>query len=108
MINTYRWYIQALETYPNFNGYDYYVHKVFWRYNATNENGVTSDITSISTFNDTDYTIDNSYHDYDSLTESEVISWLELKEDVSSLQSKLDNIINDKINPTSLNLPLPW
>lgn len=105
MANTYRWYIYEMEVIPNLNGLINFVSKISWRYNATNENGVSSNIEGITTYNDENGA---EYIDYYSLTEEEVNNWLNNQENIIELQNKLDNMINDIINPVVITLPLPW
>lgn len=108
MANTYRWYINSLETYPTFDGYDLFVTKVNWRYNATNENGVTSNIEGMTTFNSVNDTIEHPYVLYTNLTENEVTEWLDEYNDIISLREKLDILIDEQVNPVIVTLPLPW
>lgn len=100
----YRWIIYSLNTIPSFEGYDNFVTGVNWRYNATSDSGLTANIEGQSNFN----SLNGQYINYTSLTESTVISWIESVEDMSNLQEKLDIIINQKIAPQIVNLPLPW
>jgi len=101
---TYRWFIYSLNTIPNFEGYENFVTGVSWRYNATSDSGLTANIEGQSSFNN----LNGQYINYSSLNENTVISWIEGTENVSLLQEKLDNIINQKISPQIVNLPLPW
>jgi len=108
MANTYRWYINELQTYPEFNGITNFVTNVIWRYNADNGSGTTANLFGQTVFNELIENPENPYVPYSSLTENEVVIWLETYNDVVSLQLKLDGIINEQINPLILNLPLPW
>lgn len=101
---TYRWFIYSLNTIPNFEGYNDFVTGVNWRYNATSDSGLTANIEGQSNFNN----LSGQYINYSSLTENTVISWIEGTENIALLQEKLDNIINQKITPQIINLPLPW
>lgn len=105
MANTYRWYIYEMETIQDFNGFTNFVCKIRWRYNATNENGITADIVDQTTYN---HRSENPYVEYNDISESITIQWLEETVDLVSLQTKLDNIINEKTNPSVVTLPLPW
>ena len=105
MANTYRWYIYEMQVIPEFNGLSNFVTKINWRYNATNETGITADIEGMTIYNEE---TQDSYTDYYSLTEEEVNLWLDSQENILELQSKLDSIINEKINPIIITLPTPW
>jgi hypothetical protein len=94
-----------MQVIPNFNGLSNFVSKINWRYNATNENGITADIEGMTTYNDSN---ENNYIDYYSLTEDEIIAWLNSQENILDLQYKLDSTINEKLNPVIVTLPLPW
>jgi len=94
-----------MQVIPSYNGLSNFVTKITWRYNATNENGMTADIEGMTTFNEISQ---DPYIDYYSLTEEEVILWLNSQENILDLQNKLDNIINEKINPIIITLPTPW
>jgi hypothetical protein len=105
MNNTYRWFINEMEVIPNFNGLTNFVSKIIWRYNAINESGYTANIEGITTYNEESQ---DPYVDYYSLTESDVISWLDQQENILDLQTKLNNIITELMFPTIISLPLPW
>ena len=105
MGNTYRWYIYEMEVIPEFEGLQNFVTKIKWRYNATNENGLTSNIEGMTTYNEIN---EETYIDYFSLTEDEVRMWLDSQENILELQSKLDSNIFEKNNPVVQTLPLPW
>ena len=102
---TYTWYIYEMETIPNYNGQQNFVSKIYWRYNAVSNDGFVANIESISTFNEQNGT---NYTQYSDLTQDLVIGWLEVTNNMSELQYKLDCIINEKRNPPVVVLPLPW
>ena len=105
MTNTYSWFIYEMETYPMFNGFPNFVSKIRWKYTAASEDGFSSNIEGMNTFNQES---GNGYIDYYSLTESEVFLWLDSTNDIFQLQSRLDVIIEEKRNPPVVVLPLPW
>jgi len=101
----YTWYIYEMETIPNYNGQQNFVSKIYWRYNAVSNDGFVANIEGISTFNSQNGT---NYTQYSDLTQDLVIGWLEISNDMSDLQYKLNSIINEKRNPPVVVLPLPW
>lgn len=101
---TYKWIIYNLSVIPSFEGHNNFVAIINWRYNATSDSGIVANIEGQTNFN----TICDSFIDYNNLTENDVISWIESTEDIDSLKQKLDNAINEKINPQIVSLPIPW
>lgn len=108
MATTFRWYINELDSIPDYNGYPYFVTKISYRYNAVNDSGYSADITGQIFFNEVNDTPEHPYVQYSGLTQTEVIEWLNTYSDVSTLQSQLEAIISDKMNPPVVSLPLPW
>jgi hypothetical protein len=106
MANTYRWYINELDVMPDFNGYNNFITRIIWRYNATNQDGINVNLEGQLTFNEENG--QEPYLPYNSITEQEVIDWLNTYQDVASLQAQLDKMMDEKVNPTIVNLPLPW
>jgi hypothetical protein len=104
MANTYRWYINELDVMPNFNGYSNFITRVVWRYNATNELGISVNLDGQLTFNEAP----DPYVPYNLITEQQVIDWLDTYQDVASLQAQLDTMVEEKTNPKIVTLPLPW
>lgn len=108
MANTYRWYINQLQTYPVFSGVTDFVSNVVWRYNADNGEGYSAYLFGQTTFNTVIDTPENPYISYSALTEVKVTEWLDTYSDVVGLQSSLTEMINEQINPPIIVLPLPW
>ena len=108
MATTYRWYINQMDTIPDFSGYTYYISRIFYRYNAINDSGYTANVVGQLTFNELPSNPQDPYVPYSAITENDVIIWLDTYTDVSALQSQLDTNLNEQMNPTILNLPLPW
>ena len=108
MANTYRWYINQLQTYPVFSGVTDFVSNVVWRYNADNGEGYSAYLFGQTTFNEVIDTPEHPYVQYSALTETEVTEWLDTYSDVIGLQANLTEMINEQINPPSVVLPLPW
>ena len=103
----FRWYINEMDTYPEYDGYNYFVTKVSWRYNATNDSGYTTNIMGQSTYNVVNDTVEHPYVQYSALTETEVIEWLDAGENTITLREQLENNLNEQMNPPIVCLPLP-
>lgn len=108
MANTYRWYINELQTIPTYSGYTDFVTNVVWRYYADNGEGYDAYLFGQTTFNEVNDTPEHAYVPYSALTEVEVVEWLDTHADITTLQTRLTEMINEKINPPIIVLPLPW
>jgi hypothetical protein len=81
---------------------------VYWTRNASTEaNGITystnlSGAMACTTPSPTDFTA------YPDLTFEQVCGWLDAGVDVPALDSKLDTLLGNLINPPVVSLPLPW
>ena len=108
MANTYRWYINQLQTIPTFSGVTDFVSNVNWRYDANDGEGYSAYLFGQTTFNVLIDTPENPYIPYSALTEVNVTEWLDTYADVVNLQTKLTSMIDEQINPPIITLPLPW
>lgn len=104
-MNTYNWIISALDCKVNEDNLQDVVYTVHWRYNATNEDGITAEIygaQNIDSPNPEDFT------PYNEITKEQVIGWLEATIDVQKMKDNLDKQINLIVNPVNVTLPLPF
>ena len=104
-MNNYNWIISALDCKVKEDDMTDVVYTVHWRYNATNENGITAEVygaQDISSPNPEDFT------PYDQITKEQVIGWLESSMDVAEMNKNLDEQINLIVNPVSVTLPPPF
>jgi hypothetical protein len=108
MANTYRWYINQLQTLPTFSGVTDFVTNVIWRYNADNGEGYSAYLFGQTTFNKLIDTPQQPYIPYSALTENQVTDWLNTYADVTGLEARLTKMIDEQINPPIIVLPLPW
>jgi len=102
---TYDWTISALECKVKEDDMTDVVYIVHWRYNATDENGITAGTygaQSVSSPSPEDFT------PYDQLTKEQVVGWLEADIDVPAMNLNLDEQINLIINPVDVTLPPPF
>jgi hypothetical protein len=102
---TYTWSIFRLDCAPLENGLTDVVKVIHWGLTGIDENGV-------SAYFNNSYPLPSptpeQFTDYSTLTEADVIGWLEGNLDVGYLQTYLANEITSKYNPPITPLPLPW
>lgn len=104
-MNTYNWVISALDCKVDENNLQDVVYTVHWRYNATNEDGITAEVygaQSVSSPTTEDFT------PYDQLTKEQVVGWLEASLDVPAMNEGLDKQIELIVHPVDVTLPLPF
>jgi len=104
MSNTYTWHVSLLETAPSENGLTDVVKVVHWTLQAADGVNTTSCYGSVAVGSPTP----EHFTNYASLTESQVIGWLETALDVEQLKGSLDKTLQDLANPPIITLPLPW
>lgn len=108
MSNTYSWVISELESYPTQDGFTDVVFNIHWRRQATDGLGHNADIYGTQTVV---LTPDEPFTPYNALTETQVVSWLELAlgpEKLASQVASLDKQIEDQVNPPVISPALPW
>lgn len=111
MANTYFWTINKLDVYPTEDTLTDVVYNVHYTYTATssqtdsNGNNYTADIIGTTTVDAPD---PDNYTEFNDLVKSDVVGWVESALDVDLLQDSLDNIITEKITPTSESKDVPW
>jgi hypothetical protein len=122
MTTTYQWNIQALDCVPQEDGHTDVVVTAHWTVLATSSEGKTfkdidgNDFTvpyTSSVYGTQSFTYDSgkAFIPYDSLTQDEVVSWVQEGmgiDAVTALQENLDNQIEAQINPPIVTPPLPW
>jgi hypothetical protein len=110
---TYNWTISAVECKVKENNLEKVIQTIHWRYNGTNEDGVSHEMYGAEVLPEPD---PNSFLDFNNVTESVAIEWLESifseitdNEEVSrldSMKSKIAEAIELAINPVIVTLPL--
>ena len=88
MANTYKWTINALDAKISHDSKDNVINTIHWGYSAVDDDDDTKVASSIGTHS-VEYDADN-FTEYDSLQESDVISWLEDELDVDAMKAGLD------------------
>lgn len=105
IVNT--WNIQQLDAYPELDGEQDVVFTVHWQLNATDGTYAGSVYGSVGvTLNP-----DAPFVPYASLTEAQVIGWVQDalgEEQVASYEANVAQQIENQINPPVVTPPLPW
>ena len=102
---TYTWSISKLDCAPLENGLTNVVKIIYWGLTGTDENGVSA---SMSNSYPLSSPSPEEFVDYLTLTEEDVIVWLESNLDVGYIKTKLANEIVSQYNPPITSLPFPW
>lgn len=104
-MNTYTWFIAALDCKIDENNLQDVVYNVSWKYNAINENNVMA-----LTYGDllVPSPSPEDFTPYSELTKEQVVGWLEAGLDVPALTLELDKQIELIVNPVDVTLPLPF
>ena len=102
---TYTWSISKLDCAPLENGLTNVVKTIYWGLTGTDENGVSA---SMSNSYPLSSPSPEGFADYLTLTEEDVIVWLESNLDVGYIKTKLSNEIASQYNPPITSLPFPW
>lgn len=122
---TFNYFVTSMLSYPQYESETDVVFKVFFNYigNETvtvqTKDPITGEPKSInknytaqiSDSVDVTYQAGEPFTPYDNLTPTQVINWIENSVNpgvVSAWQTLITNNINNQINPTQQQLPLPW
>jgi hypothetical protein len=107
MATTYNWTIQAMDCVPQEDGHTDVVVVAHWNVSAT-DGTYTSSAYGTQSFT---YDAGKAFIPYASLTQAEVVTWVQDSmgaESVASLEANLDTQIANQINPPIVTPPLPW
>lgn len=107
-MNTYNWIISALECKVLEDGFTNLISTVHWRYNATNENGITVDTYGAQSVGSETPPVKETFVPYESITKEIIIGWLEVKIDVLVMNESLDDQIALKEKPVIIFPSLPF
>jgi hypothetical protein len=102
---TYKWTFSAFDCRIDEDGMQDVVTTVHWRYNGTNEDGISAEIygaQSVPTPNPETFT------PYPNLSEDQVIGWMEETMDVESMQKNIAEQIELIVHPVNVTLPPPF
>lgn len=106
MANTYKWTINALDAKISHDSKDNVINTIHWGYSAVDNDDATKTASSIGTHSVT-YDADN-FTEYASLTEENVIAWLEAGLDVDSMKASLDAQIELMKTPVDKTFHTPF
>ncbi len=100
----YKWIITKMDTATSEDGLTDVVKSIYWRYQAKEDSYLLELYGERKLFTPSP----EAFIPYASLTEAQVIGWLEASLNVSDLQKTLEEQIQNLKNPPIVNLPLPW
>jgi hypothetical protein len=107
MANTYTWVINSLECYPTLEQQQNVVCNIFYYVVGTDGTNTVS----ISGNQAINYISNNSFTPYESLTEAQIITWLQEEignNQIIAIQNALDVQLNGLSNPIKIKPKLPW
>lgn len=104
---TYTWNIAQLDCAPSENGLTNVVKVIYWTYTAQETDGDQL-VSSCNNYYPLTPPAPEQFVDFETLTEDQVIGWLENILDMSILQNNLADQIIAQRNPPIRPLPLPW
>jgi hypothetical protein len=102
---TYKWIFSAFDCRVDEDGMQDVVTTVHWRYNGTNEDGISAEIYGAQSVGTP---TPDAFTPYPDLSEEQVIGWMEETLDVEAMQLNLATQIELIINPVYVTLPPPF
>jgi len=102
---TYKWIFSAFDCRVDEDGMQDVVTTVHWRYNGTNEDGISAEIYGAQSVGTP---TPDAFTPYPDLSEEQVIGWMEETLDVEAMQLNLATQIELIINPVMVTLPPPF
>jgi len=102
---TYKWIFSAFDCRVDEDGMQDVVTTVHWRYNGTNENGISAEIYGAQAVGTP---TPDAFTPYPDLSEEQVIGWMEETMDVEAMQLNIAEQIELIINPVYVTLPPPF
>jgi hypothetical protein len=107
MPNTYTWIIQKLVEHSPESGNEKIVHSVEWTLKGEDAAGNTVDLPGVTAI---PYDETADFTEYSSLTELQIISWIETNTDAESLEIHRKNIDNQLLGAAARlsQTKLPW
>ena len=100
---TYNWVISTMDCIVSENGLSNIVEGIHWRYygNLDDEKKTGAEMFG---YNKIPQANPESFIQYEELNKEIVISWLETIINVDEMKVKIENMINNKLTPTNVNL----
>jgi hypothetical protein len=102
---TYKWIFSAFDCRVDEDGMQDVVTTVHWRYNGTNENGISAEIYGAQAVGTP---TPDAFTPYPDLSEEQVIGWMEETLDVEAMDLNIAEQIELIINPVYITLPPPF
>ena len=102
---TYTWFFSAFDCRVSEDGLTDVVTTVHWRYNGTNEDGITAGTYGAQAVGEPN---PDAFTPYPDLSEDQVIGWMESTIDVAAMQANIAQQIELIINPVNVTLPPPF
>ena len=102
---TYKWTFSAFDCRVSEDGLTDVVTTVHWRYNGTNEDGITAGTYGAQSVGEPN---PDAFTPYPQISEEQVIEWMESTIDVPAMQENITEQIELIINPVNVTLPPPF
>jgi hypothetical protein len=102
---TYKWIFSAFDCRVDEDGMQDVVTTVHWRYNGTNEDGISAEIYGAQAVGTP---TPDAFTPYPDLSEEQVIGWMEETMDVEAMDLNIAEQIELIINPVYVTLPPPF
>jgi hypothetical protein len=103
MANTYKLIINYVEAHRELDGYQKVIHKVHFDYLATNAANQRANLVrsvNLPTFDS------SNFIPFDEITRAQVIEWITPLLDEASLQTEVDQVLENIVNPPNLILEI--
>lgn len=111
MSNTYTWKIEALDTFPSFEGQQNVVYIIHWRlYGSRYTESGSYESNIFGTQQVAPYISGSPFIPFQDLTQENVTGWLldAMGPKYGELTASLNQTIENMINPPIITLPPPW
>ena len=102
---TYKWTFSAFDCKVSEEGMQDVVTTVHWRYNGTNEDGISSEVYGAQSVGTP---TPDAFTPYPELSEEQVIGWMESTIDMEAMNARIDSQIEAIVNPVNVTLQAPW
>jgi len=102
---TYKWIFSAFDCKVSEEGMQDVVTTVHWRYNGTNEDGISAEVYGAQSVGTP---TPDAFTPYPELSEEQVIGWMESAIDMEAMKANISGQINAIVNPVNVTLQAPW
>jgi hypothetical protein len=106
------WTIEQMSCYPDVDNHIDVVFSVAWRVNGVDDtSGTPLYATVYGAQSLSPYDAKNPFTPYADLTQAQVVGWVQDAmgaEQVAEINANIEQQIESQVNPTVINLPLPW